>query len=74
MLFTAHFIDRSSFMARRLQRLVRSKTSILLVLTIDPNELYPTITTLHEGTDYRHLTTVARMRDSFETDEIASVQ
>ena len=40
------------------------------VLTVDSHGLFSTVATLHEGSDYRLLPTVARMRDSLETVEI----
>ncbi len=45
-----------------------------LVLTADSLGLYSTITTLHEGKDYRLRPTVARLRDSFEAGEIQTIQ
>lgn len=45
-----------------------------LVLTVDSNGLYSTITTLHEGSDYRLHPTVARMRDSCQNGEISTMQ
>ena len=37
------------------------------VLLVDSKGLYDTITTLHEGKEYRLLQTVQRRRDSFES-------
>lgn len=45
-----------------------------LVLTVDSRVPYSTIPTLQEGTDYRLRPTVARLRDSFENEEIAVMQ
>jgi len=45
-----------------------------LVLTVDSFGLYSTISTLHEGRDYRLRPTVARLRDSFESRDISILQ
>jgi len=45
-----------------------------LVLTVDSFGLYSTISTLHEGRDYRLRPTVARLRDSFESKDISTLQ
>ena len=45
-----------------------------LVLTVDSHGLYSTVSTLHEGQDYRLRPTVARIRNSFETGEIDVLQ
>ena len=39
--------------------------------TVDSYGLYPTITTLHEGTDYQLRPNVSRFRDSFAAKEIS---
>lgn len=66
--------DRGSLMAERLQIVFKSDVPLPFVLTVDSNGLYSTITTLHEGSDYRLRPTVARMRDSYEVGEIALMQ
>jgi len=43
-------------------------------LITDSYGLYSTITTLHEGRDYRLRPTVARIRDSFESHELTSIR
>lgn len=73
-LAACHSTHRSLFMAERIQQFVEWKTSIPLVLTIDSIGICSTITTLHEGKDYRLQPTAAQTGDSFETDGIASVQ
>ena len=40
------------------------------VLNVDSKGLYDTVTTLHEGRDYRLRQTVQRIRDSFEAGEV----
>lgn len=61
-------------MAECLQTVYAAPNPLSLVITVDSHGLYSTITTLHEGTDYRLRPTVARMRDSFETGEIYTMQ
>ena len=66
--------DRGSLMAEQLQE-VHGATSLLpFVPTVDSNGLYSTITTLHEGSDYRLRPTVQSRRDSFEDGEISVMQ
>ena len=66
--------DRASLLAERLQEILKSTAKLPFTLTVDSFGLYSTITTLHEGNDYRLRPTVARMRDSFEADEISTMQ
>lgn len=66
--------DRGSLMAERHQTVYGSPIQLPFVLSVDSNGLYSTITTLHEGHDYRLRPTVARMRDSFESHEISVMQ
>lgn len=66
-LVAAHSTGRSHLMAELVQRLVGSKILILLDLSIGSNEIYSTVTRLHGDTNNRLRTTVAHMRDSFET-------
>lgn len=73
-LAAAHSTDCFSFVEEHFRQLAGPKASIILALTIQSNEIYSTITTLHEGTDYRLWPTAARMRDSSETGKIGSVQ
>lgn len=51
-------------------RSIFPKSSIEHVLQVDSKGLYDTITTLHEGGEYRLRQTVQRIRDSFETQDI----
>ncbi len=51
-----------------------SNRSLPLVLSVDSRGLYLTVTTLHEGRDYRPRPTVCRLLDSFETGEISVIQ
>lgn len=73
-LAAAHSTDRTSLMADRLQHVVNPQKDIPLVPIVDSNGIYTTLSTLHEGSDYRLRPTVARLRDSFETGENASIQ
>lgn len=66
--------DRGALMAECLQVVNGSTFPLPFVLTINSHGLYSTVTTLHEGTDYRLRPTVARMRDSFESGEISVMQ
>ncbi len=52
--------DRSASMTEGLQALHGADTSLPLVLTVDSLDLHATITTVHEGKDYRLRPTVAR--------------
>ena len=66
--------DRGSLVADSLQSLHQSTKKLPFVLSVDSNGLYSTITTLHEGMDYRLRPNVARLRDSFENGEISTMQ
>ena len=44
-----------------------------LVIVLDSLGLHATLTTLHEGKDYRLHPTVARIRDSYESKEIDEI-
>ncbi len=66
--------DRSGLMVAGLQVLHGADSPLPLVLTVDSLGLHATITTVHEGKDYRLRPTVARLRDSFETGEITVLQ
>ncbi len=61
-------------MTEGLQALYGADTSLTLVLTVDSLGLHATITTAHEGKDYRLRPTVARLRDSVESGEISVIQ
>ena len=66
--------DRATLLAYALDDLFQSSNPLPLVLTTDSNGIYSTITTLHEGKDYRLRPTVKRIRDSFESGEISVMQ
>ena len=66
--------DRGSMNAESIQRLVKFDYGLPFVITVDSNCLYSTITTLREGSEYRLLPTVARLRDSLENQEISTIQ
>ena len=70
----AESADRSILLSFALQRIVDFPDRLPLILTIDSHGLYSTITTLHEGKDYRLRPTVSRLRDSFESREITTIQ
>ena len=73
-LAAAESADRASFMTYSLNEIYTSNAKLPLVLTVDSHGLYSTVSTLHEGQDYRLRPTVARIRDSFETGEIDVLQ
>lgn len=54
--------------------LISPQTRIPLVLTVESLGLHSTITSLHEGHDYRLRPTVSRLRDSFECGDISVMQ
>ena len=66
--------DRGSLMSDFIENLYGSSAKLLFILSVDSHGLYSTITTLHEGKDYRLRPTVSRLRDSFEVGEIAVMQ
>ena len=49
-------------------------TKVTLELCVDSRGLFDTISTLHEGKDYRLRGTVARLRDSFASKEISGIR
>ena len=61
-------------MAEGIKRALRMATPLPFILSVDSHGLYSTITTLHDGQDYRLRPTVSRMRDSFENKEITVMQ
>ena len=73
-LAAASSADRGSLMAQSIRILNDDEKNLPFVLTVDSRGLYSTITTLHEGADYRLRPTVSRLRDSFENEEIAVMQ
>ena len=73
-LAAANSSDRGSIMAESFQALHKATIKLPFVLTVDSHGLYSTVTTLHEGADYRLRPTVARMEDSFENGEISVMQ
>ena len=73
-LAAAEAADRSLLLTQRLSSIVGKHNLFPFVLTVDSYGLYATITTLHEGKDYRLRPTVSRLRDSFEAKEIANLQ
>ena len=73
-LAAADSADRSILLVDCLTRILSPRDPISLAITVDSFGLYSTITTLHEGRDYRLRPTVARLRDSFESREITALQ
>ena len=63
--------DDRGFNLREGLRAVTSNKKIEHHLHVDSRGLYDTITTLHEGKDYRLRTTVQRLRDSFESEQLS---
>ncbi len=61
-------------MVAGLQALHDADSPLPLVLIVDSISLYATVTTVHEGKDYRLRPTLGRLRDSFETGEITVIQ
>ena len=60
--------------AESIQNLADFDDCLPFVLTVDSHGLYSTITTLRDGSDYGLRPTVARLRDSFENEEINTMQ
>lgn len=65
--------DRGHYVKQAVQSLFEDKT-IKHELTVDSKGLYDTITTLHEGREYRLRQTVQRIRDSFESEELDALK
>ena len=70
----AQSTDRSALIPECIQNLFSADHPLPLVLTVDSYGLYSTITTLHEGRDYRLRPSVPRLRDSFDSGEISVMQ
>lgn len=66
--------DRGYLMASCIVEAYGSNVKLPFVLTMDSDGLHSTITTLHEGRDYRLRASVARLHDLFETSEISVLQ
>ncbi len=66
--------DRSALLVDGIKDLYITDRALPLILSVDSRGLYSTVTTLHEGRDYRLRPTVCRLRDSFETGEISAMQ
>lgn len=61
--------DDRSYSIRQAYRILLNKDGLQSHLHVDSRGLFDTITTLHEGRDYRLRQTVQRIRDSFEAKE-----
>ena len=61
-------------MSQSMVEVYGSQSCPTLILTLDSDGLYSTITTLHEGADYRLRPTVSRLRDSLEVGDIGLMQ
>ena len=61
-------------MAESMKTLHKATLKLPFVPTADSHGSYSTVTTLHEGANYRSRPTVARMRDAFENGEISVMQ
>ena len=66
--------DRASLIAQSMTRVYGFQACPTLVLTVDSDRLYSTITTLHERADYRMRPMVSRLRGSCEVGEIGWMQ
>lgn len=73
-LAAADSADRSLHIRECLNMILDNDSSFPIRLSIDSYGLYSTITTLHEGRDYRLRATVSRIRDTFEAKEISHIQ
>ena len=65
--------DRSSLFSEGLNYITKPIISMPLSIVLDSLGSHATITTLHEGKDYRLRPTVARLRDSYESKEIDEI-
>jgi len=65
--------DRASLYSESLKVVCQPSIDIPLTLVLDSLGLHSTISTLHEGRDYRLRPTVARLRDSYECGEISEL-
>ena len=61
-------------MASSISEIHSADVSLPLVLAVDSHGLYSTITTIHEGRDYRLRPTLSQLRDSFESKELSVMQ
>ena len=66
--------DRAGLLAERLQHLFNLWPTLPLVLTVDSKGLFSNLSTTHEGSDYRLRPTVQRIRNSYESREIRTIQ
>ncbi len=73
-LAAASSADRAGLMIAGIRAIHNADVALPLVLTVDSLGLHATISTLHEGKDYRLRPTVSRLRDSFESGEISVLQ
>lgn len=65
--------DRGFHIKEAMQTMFQGR-KITYQLNVDSKGLYDTITTLHEGKEYRLRQTVQRLRDSFESEELNVLQ
>lgn len=61
--------DRGFYIKQALQSIF-TKEDVIHEVNVDSKGLYDTVTTLHEGREYRLKQTVQRIRDSFESEEL----
>ena len=64
--------DRGFYIRTSMESIMERKLEH--TLCVDSNGLYDTITTLHEGHDYRMRQTVQRIRDSFQSKELSRLR
>ena len=62
--------DDRTYPLRQGLRILLNKSNLQSHLNVDSRGLFDTLSTLHEGRDYRLRETVQRIRDSFESKEI----
>ena len=72
-LAAASSTDRSVLRAEGLRKILNPCIALPLTIALDSLGLHETISTLHEGKDYRLRPTVSRLRDSFEAGEISEL-
>ena len=68
-LAAASCVDRSHLFSKGL-KIITLPNFFTLTIAVDSLGLHATITTLHEGKDYRLWPTVALMRDGYESKEV----
>lgn len=73
-LAAAKSADRGSMISESISLSFGLESALLYILSVDSHGLHRTITTLHDGPYYCLISTVARMRYSFENCGITTLQ